>query len=233
MTYNDRPARLLFGDDDSPQSGIALDEDLELLFDYNQRFMEIAASVQLKKVLIIGGGAFSLPTALVQRFAGIHVDVVEIDPLLPDLARRFFNLSNHPNLSIYIEDGRDFLGRTTTEYDLIIVDAFSGLDVPKSLLSVEAARLYRSKLTDKGLVSINFISAYHVTKPDLAHQLQATFDGVFNGVEIYPADHTNSRITVSDNLVLVASGDLMPSLDYLHSAPLSPLIGVDAQAIHD
>jgi hypothetical protein len=43
--YNGRPARMLYGAKNSPQSGIAFDDSPELLFDYNQRFLEIALSL--------------------------------------------------------------------------------------------------------------------------------------------------------------------------------------------
>lgn len=63
--YNDRPSRLLLsGDKGAPQSGLALDDQTELLFDYNQRLFEVALSLEPKSVLVIGGGAFTLPRAL-------------------------------------------------------------------------------------------------------------------------------------------------------------------------
>ena len=232
MMYNGRPSRLLFGDDKSPQSGIALDQDLEMLFDYNQRFMEITASLRPSRVLVIGGGAFSFPTALVERSQDVIVDVVEIDPVLPKIARKFFYLKKHPNLNIVIGDGRQFIEQSQASYDLIVVDAFSGMDIPQRLLSVEAAKAYKKVLAPSGVIALNFISAYHTPKPQLAHQLLATFGVEFASVELYPAEYA-SRVRIADNLVMVASDNPMPNLDYLQSASLSPLVGMTAQVIHD
>lgn len=232
MIYTGRPARLLFGEDASPQTGIALDESAELLFNYNQRFLEIAASLRPRRVLVIGGGAFSFPMALVERAPDLIVDVVEIDGLLPDLARRFFGLKKHPHLNIFIEDGRKYLEQTTQKYDLIVVDAFAGMDIPHQLISIEAARQYQNHLTPGGVMALNFISAYHVTKPQLAHHLQATFEEAFSSVELYPAEYVG-RLKQSDNIVMVASQDMMPNLDYLQSNSLAPLVGMQADIIHD
>lgn len=232
MMYNGRPSRLLFGDDASPQSGIALDDDSEALFDYNQRFMEIVVSLQPRKILVIGGGAFSLPVAIIERFPDVTIDVVEIDPVLPDIARQFFDLRDQPGLNIIIQDGRDILNQSRGDYDLIVVDAFSGMDIPRQLLSVQAARQYQKNLAPEGVMALNFISAYHVANPQLAHRLQATFDPVFSSVELYPSEG-DGRVKDSDNIVLVASDKLVPSLDYLQSSSLSRLVGMRAEVIND
>lgn len=230
MTYNDRPARLLFGDDKSPQSGIALDNDPELLFDYNQRFMEIAFSMQPKRILVIGGGAFSLPVALASRLQAAVIDVVEIDPLLPELARQYFNLKDQP-INIFVDDGRNFLEKNNTKYDLIIVDAFSGLDIPRSLLSVAAIKLYNAALLPAGLVTINLISAFHTPKPQLAHQLIETFKTAFKQIKIYPADHY-ANLAVSDNLILTASHKPL-DLPYLQAVSLTNKKPLSADIIYD
>ena len=219
MMYNGRPSRMLFGDDKSPQSGISLDDSAELLFDYNQRFIEIVASVRPQKVLVIGGGAFSLPMAIIERFDDITVDVVEIDPVLVDISKQYFNLTNSPRLNIHVTDGRQFIEDVKSKYDLIIIDAFSGLDIPSSLVSVEAAKLYKSALSPGGAVALNFISAYHTTKPALAHRLIATFEPIFSNVEIFPAEYS-ARVKKPDNLILIATDGNTLQLDYFQSASI-------------
>ncbi len=109
--YNGRPARILFGDNASPQSGLALDDDPELLFNYNQRFLEIAISIQPRSALVIGGGAFTLPRALLDHFPNLKLDVVEVDPVLPPLARQFFGLPETERLMVYSQDGRQFINQ--------------------------------------------------------------------------------------------------------------------------
>lgn len=229
MVYNDRRARMLFGDNNSPQSGVALDDNPQLLFGYNQRFLEVAMSIQPRSILVIGGGAFTLPMALLKHFPEAVIDTVEIDSLLPPLAHQYFALPNTPRHTIIAEDGRTFIERCTSSYDLIIVDAFAGYDVPRSLLSLQAARHYARLLSPGGLVAFNIISTYR-GRPALAHQLSATFADVFASAELYPTDLDESEHS-EQNLLFVASQDPAPQLDYLQSYCVHPEIpqGFDPQ----
>lgn len=220
MVYDGRPARMLFGDNDSPQSGEARDDDPTLLFSYNQRFLEIAKSSRPQRVLVIGGGAFSLPMALLDYFHDISVDVVEIDPLLVELARRFFTLKDDARLQIITDDGRRYIEACQSRYDLIIIDAFSEFDVPKPLLSYEAAQHYSRVLTKDGLIAMNFVADYHGTQPSLAHELLETFRQDFRVVDIYPVEFDGEHVG-EQNLLLIASKQADPSLDYLQATPIT------------
>jgi spermidine synthase len=214
--YNGRRARLLYGGHNTPQSGLALDDNDELLFDYNQRFLEIAQSLAPRRVLVIGGGAFTLPKALLEHFRDTAVDVVELDPLLPELAFRYFGLEADPRLRIFVDEGRHFIDDMTESYDLIIVDAFSEFTIPRQLYTAGAVERYGQLLTQHGVLAMNFIAPYKGMKKTLAHELVATFCTGFKAVSLYPADHT--YVTKYDqNLLLVASHDETSNLDYLHS----------------
>ncbi len=213
--YNGRPARVLFGSGASPQSGLALDDDPELLFDYIQRFLEIAESVRPASILLIGGGAFTLPKAMLEHFPDARVDVVEIDPELPQLARDYFNLPIDDHLHIYTEDGRHYLERTDTQYDLIVLDAFAGYTIPTQLLTLEAAEKYHDHLSDTGVLTINFISGYERYHMSLAQRLVATFGAVFPVVEMYRAGR-ELPVDLEQNLLLVTSNH-KPALDYLQA----------------
>ncbi len=217
--YNGRPARLLLSGDAAPQSGQALDDDPELLFDYNQRFMEIALSSKVQSILVIGGGAFTLPRALAERFQNVQIDVVEIDPLLPQLASRYFGLGRYHNLNIVIADGREYIDRTQSSYDLIIIDAFNEFEIPSALLTSQAAARYAELLTPKGIIAINFIADYG-NRTSLAHRLIATFREPFNSLELYSVDRLY-RPRYEQNFLLVASRAQSPSLDYLQSSPIN------------
>ena len=100
--YEGRPARVLYsGRRGTAQSGIATDGKPELLFDYNQRFTELLESIPAKHVLLIGGGAYTLPRAIVQQFPDLQIDVVELDPGLKAIAERFFGLQASDRLRIF------------------------------------------------------------------------------------------------------------------------------------
>ena len=215
MVYNNRPSRMLFGEGGSPQSGMARDDDPDLLFDYNQRFLEMMMSQPLQRALVIGGGVMMLPKAAHDLFPGLTIDVVEIDSLLIDIARDYFDLPTSPRLNVHIADGLDFVNWSQDTYDMIIIDAFSSFIVPPHLINEPAVRKYHKILSPGGVVAINFISDYKPGKTSLAHQLIDTFGRCFTHVEMYQSD-PEDKAGREQNMVLAAS-NIPLSLDYLQS----------------
>lgn len=216
--YNGRPARVLYGSHGSPQSGAARDDSPELLFDYNQRFLELMMSRRPKRVLIIGGGAFMLPIAAFHRFPAMHLDVVEIDPLLVTLAKDFFELPDDKRLTVHVGDGVAFIASSKEKYDMIIIDAFSGYDIPHHLLEQEAVTHYKQRLRKNGVIAINFISSYKRSRPQLAHELLASFGAVFSHMSLCQAD-SEYLSDEKQNLILIAGNEPL-QFDYLQSREL-------------
>jgi hypothetical protein len=134
--YAGRPARVLYsGNNDAAQSGIAKDNDETLLFDYNQRFLEIFRGVRPSNILILGGGAFTLPIALMKEFPNLIIDVVELDPDLLDIAEKYFEFTPSSNVRVHISDGRRYLDNHQQKYDMIVVDVFSHDAIPDAFQS--------------------------------------------------------------------------------------------------
>ena len=213
--YNDRPARVLFGSHETPQSGVAHDDEPELLFNYNQRFFEIIMNLSPNRILIIGGGAGTLPTALFHRFQNVHIDVVEIDPLLVELAYTYFDLPKSPRLHVHVADGKSFVETASAKYDVIILDAFSGFTIPHHLLEKDTIELYKKCLTRNGTVALNFISSYKASRNSLAHEIIASFAEAFSNRSLYQADAEYPR-GEEQNYILAAS-DTPLHFDYLQS----------------
>lgn len=220
VVYNHRPSRILYGANDSPQSGLALDDDPELLFDYNQRFMEIIMSHQPNKLLIIGGGTGTLATAAHNLFPDLAMTVIEIDELLIELGYKFFNLPKSPRLTIIIDDAMRFLERSRDCYDMIIIDAFSGYIIPPHLLQLSTITHYSQHLNDGGIVAINFISEYKQDKPSLAHEIVAAFSEAFPHIAVYQSDPEYMR-GADQNYILAAGSDEL-HFDFLQSAEVTP-----------
>ncbi|MGH7218562.1 MAG: spermidine synthase [Candidatus Microsaccharimonas sp.] len=220
-TYNNRPARVLFGSKGSAQSGVAKDDEPELLFDYNQRFFEIMASLNPKRVLVIGGGAFMLPIAAFHRFPKLTLDVVEIDPLLVKISRDYFDLPESKRLNVYIGDGAEYIAQTKKRYDLIIVDAFSGFTIPRELVSKQAIALYQKRLKRNGVFAMNFISEYKARRYRLAHELVDTFEKAFPHVSLYQADPHYFTGEEQNHLLVAGRADI--HFTYLQSSELTKI----------
>lgn len=219
--YNDRQARVLLSPSGAPQSGIGLDDEPEQLFMYNQRFMEIAVGLRLERVLVIGGGSFTFPSALVNQL-GVTVDVVEINPALPGVAEKHFGLSQSESLKVYIEDGFEHIKKSDVSYGYIVIDAFMDRTAPDSLMSEAAAVEYRRLLCEGGVVAINCISRYHTWSDTLLKTLVRNLKTEFNYVDVYPAEPGREK-REDQNLVVVASDISNDRHDYLQSYPVEVL----------
>jgi SAM-dependent methyltransferase len=115
-------------------------------------------------VLIVGAGS-GTDVAIALAEGARHVDAVEIDPRLYELGR-----DQHPDrpyqdprVEVHIDDGRAFLERTTTRYDLILfalpdsltlVSGQSSLRLESFLFTEEAIALARAHLAPGGVFSM-------------------------------------------------------------------------------
>lgn len=223
MVYDGRPARVLFsGSKVAAQSGIALDDKSDLLFDYNQRFMELTLALKPQKILLVGGGAYTFPTALLSVLPATSIDVVEIDEGLDEIAARFFGLdTGNPRLNIIHEDGYAYMATHRRRYDLILIDAFTQTAIPPDLISEEAGSSMYHNLKRKGVLAMNIIASYYGHNSMMLREVVAHWSHYFKAVTIYPAD-MNVPLWLPQNFVLVAQKGRERTLP-LRFAPLKPL----------
>lgn len=225
MVYEGRPARVLYsGQRQAAQSGLARDDKSDLLFDYNQRLRELAEGLQPKRLLVIGGGAYTLPMALLRDLPEVLIDVVELDPGLDDIAERFFGLQADPRLHIFHTEGRSFLERNDSLYDVIIIDAFSHTSIPPSLTEHAALQQIKRNLNSKGTVAVNVISSYLGRNAAPVRNLATAYDELFPGIYLFPASHSIS-LWLPQNFVLVA--ERQPRSDITTLLRFAPLNAPD------
>lgn len=105
-----------------------------------------------KKVLLLGLGGGTLYKQL--KLNGYDVDVVEIDERIAKVAKDFFQVEK--DLNVVIDDARHYLNTANKKYDVIIYDLFHSETPPTHLMTLEAFKELKTKLTDKGLLVINF-----------------------------------------------------------------------------
>lgn len=218
--YNNRPARILYTDHQTAaQSGLPFDDNPEMLFDYNERFMELVRGLKPASVLVIGGGAFTLPMSINKHFPDIQVDVFEIDSGLINIASRFFGFQERPNLKVYIGDGRMLLKTNTKKYDLIIVDVFNSVEIPVDFNRPDLPLELKSSLKSSGTLAMNIIASYHGARAETLKQLESSFKKAFSKIEIFPAGSSWS-LWISQNFILVAGAKIKQAAEALQSRPL-------------
>jgi spermidine synthase len=120
------------------------------------------ASPDPRRVLVVGLGGGSLPSALKQILPGAQIDVAEIDPAVTRVARRFFGFVDGPQLRVAEVDGRVFVkraGREGRQYDVILLDAFDHEYIPEHLLTKEFLTEVKALLATQGVLVANTFSS--------------------------------------------------------------------------
>lgn len=168
----------------------------------------------LTRTLMIGGGAYSYPKIFLREFPKASMDVVEIDPMVTDIARKHFELKDDPRLTIFHEDGRVFLNRGGEQYDVIFGDAFgSYYSLPYQLTTLESVRRTYDLLTPNGLTIINTISSLEGRKSKFFRAEYHTLKKVFPHVYAFPVTTDDPRVVQNIMLVAAKGTDSLP----LHS----------------
>ncbi|MBL4805063.1 MAG: fused MFS/spermidine synthase [Alphaproteobacteria bacterium] len=112
-----------------------------------------AENLEPKDVLVLGAGAFTLGADDEYN----HYDFVDIDENLKDIAEK--HILKRPigeNKTFHPMPARAFLNETEKQYDLIVLDAYSGaITIPEHMITVEFFRTVKAKLKPDGKVIAN------------------------------------------------------------------------------
>jgi len=160
--------------------------------------------------LMIGGGGGVVPMIFRRAYPGLSVDVVEIDPVVVDVAREWFGLKEDERLRTHIQDGRMFIHNSRREYDVIILDVYTaGGRIPFHLTTREFLAEVRGRLRPDGVVLMNVITAVRGPASRLFRSEYKTFVAVFGREHVYvfpkrPAEGGGAEAT--QNVMLIATG---------------------------
>ncbi|NBW45075.1 MAG: hypothetical protein EBR45_05840 [Betaproteobacteria bacterium] len=126
-----------------------------------------------RKVGVIGLGAGTL--AAYGR-AGDVMRIYEINEQVLDLARTEFNYLKRSQAEIVpvLGDGRLMLEREPPQqFDLLVLDAFSGDSIPTHLVTLEAIEIYLRHLKPGGILAFHTTNTYLDLRPVMAAAAQA------------------------------------------------------------
>lgn len=189
----------------------------------SQRHVESAID-GVESMLVLGGAALSLPVAFQLRRPDLLIAVVEIDPVVTDLAGRYFAYGEreYPNIQVVHEDARVFLRRGGEDFDLVYLDVFDHLlTVPWTLVTAEALSEMAGRLSPTGLFVANVLSPLAGPGVGFLEHFKATLDSVFGEVRIYLTEPERDPV-VTQNLIVVASlgAGGTPFSDWASEAPV-------------
>jgi spermidine synthase len=184
--YAGRPTRFLQEDENSAGAGegamfLDTSDPGDLVYEYTRYYsLYKVFHPQMHNALVIGSGAYSVPKALLHDVPDVSVDVVDIEPSLPSLARRYFGVPENLKLHNYVEDGRRFLRDSNRRYDLIFADVYYSLfSVPPHFTTREFFAIAQEKLSANGILIVNVIGDLSRQQPSLIFSEIKTFRMVF------------------------------------------------------
>lgn len=192
------------------QSGVYTKEPNKLAFWYTQELADVVAQApQKQRILILGGGTYTLPRYLAEKYPQSHIDVVEIDPELTAIARRQFFYNDPANVSIHYDDARVFINHATQKYDVILMDAYSDISMPFSLLTREYSQQIKRLITPQGIVGVNALAASHGACQPVYDAINATYAnlGATYYIKVqYPKQERSNLILVYGNQLPAFTG---------------------------
>lgn len=216
-----RRMRFLSTDPGGCQSAMYLDGRRELALDYT-KFYQLGPALRpdAQRALMLGGGGYSVPRWLLGGAEGPaefpafrpRMDVVELDPGVTGVARKFFGVPDTPRLSVIHEDARVFLNRNRATYDLVFVDLFnSSYAIPFHVATVEAMAGLRRAVAPGGVALVNLIGGIDGDAGRLFAALHGAIRVHFPETHVFavrdPADRTRSQ-----NIMILAFPEPRPDL---------------------
>ena len=120
---------------------LMLTEKDEFIYHEMISHVPMAVHLQVEKILVIGGGDGGVVRELAKYDTVEQIDVVEADPLLVEVCRKYFPQMacslNDPRVHIYHEDGLRFIRSKSDAYDLIIIDSPNPFGAGEGLFTKE------------------------------------------------------------------------------------------------
>jgi len=158
-----------------------------------------------QRMLVLGLGGGVIPREIRHYLPALEIDVAEIDPEIPLIAKQFFGFREDDKLRVHIDDGRMFIKKQlrldpVPKYDLIILDAFNSDYIPFHLMTKEFLEEVKGILAEDGVVIANVFYANRLFDAELK-----TFLAVFGRCQVFLGAN-------STNAMLVSPGPSCPTL---------------------
>ncbi|OVE79034.1 hypothetical protein BVY01_03890 [bacterium I07] len=168
-----------------------------------------------RKVLLIGGGAAGGIQEVIKHPSIAHVDYVEIDPELINLAKKYSSAESASGLQnskvhIHHTDARQFLRRSGIGYDAILVQLPAPYNSQLNrFYTLEFFREAKSRLIDKGIFAFQAPSSENAMSPEMIEflsHLYSTLASVFDDILLLPG-HRMKFMACSKSGILTGSPD--------------------------
>ncbi|MBE0476999.1 MAG: fused MFS/spermidine synthase [Coriobacteriia bacterium] len=198
--------------DDSRQSAVDLTDGYtsDILYpDYLH--LALAAKPDARRVLVLGLGGGVLAKRMLRDYPEVTIDAVEIDPVVVEVARRYFGLPEDERLGVHVSDARRFVATAEGAYDIVVVDAYYADSLPFHLTTAEFFREIDAVLAPDGVVAYNVIGAIEGRRSELFRSIYRTAGEVWRHEWVFPLQLARRRDPEAiRNIVLLATDSDIP-----------------------
>lgn len=179
----------------------------------------LAYPEEVDSILEIGLGGGRTASYLDIFLPDTSILSVELDPVVIEMAEKYFDVQENDSLRIEAADGRIFLMRSTSTFDLILVDAYRGPFVPFHMMTREFYITARRRLSAGGVLAQNIEPTTM-----LFESAMATLASVFDNVDLYPAEGNVVAIAydgprITQGALLARAGAIQEAHGFRYALP--------------
>lgn len=163
----------------------------------NYFFLTPTMNNAIKNVLILGMGTGYFINQLESVLPEVEkIDIVEINPELTEIAKKYFDFKQSPITTIKIQDARVFVRNSSDKYDLIILDVFSETGMDYRFMTREFLEEIHKILSPDGILASNIFGLTDINSENniIFKSLYKTYASVFKENLIFPANYANHEL---------------------------------------
>jgi SAM-dependent methyltransferase len=137
-------------------------------------------------VLVLGLGGGAITKRFWRDYPEVAVDSVEIDPVVVDVAWRYFWLPEDRRMRVFVDDARRYVQRADETYDIVVVDAYYSDSLPFHLTTDEFLREVKTIMAPDGVLAYNVISATEGDGSELFRSMYRTAEPIWQDLWVFP-----------------------------------------------
>jgi spermidine synthase len=142
--------------------------------------------ISFKSILVLGVGGGAVFKLFRKKFPTAYITGVDIDKEILTIGKTYFGLDTLPDTKLVCADAKQFVRQTKQRrrYDLIIVDLYTGNDVPGFVTQKVFVKHVRGLLRPHGRAVINYFR--EKDQAEAAQKLYVMLSEQFSRVQMKP-----------------------------------------------
>ena len=160
---------------------------IALLWQHAFRSFRITPERRVKRILVLGIAGGTVIHMLHEVYPEARITGVDIDAVIIDVGKKYFGLGKLDKFRTICRDAAEYVAAGKhEEFDCIVVDIFTGPDVPDFVLAESFERNVKKMLAPGGHVLINYLrQAGYENKAHKLHTLLQTLYKYVHVDDIY------------------------------------------------